>query len=55
LGRLLQELVFFIKTFEEWRNSIVLNQFNIDSFADLGMGVMDDAMVESAAYVFEKK
>ena len=55
LGAITSRTCFFIKTFEEWRNSIVLNQFNIDSFADLGMGVMDDAMVESAAYLFEKK
>ncbi len=36
---------------EAWRKSVIYEKGTPLLFADLGMGVMDDAMVEAAAYV----
>jgi hypothetical protein len=45
---------FFLKTFARWREDILLKETRIDIVADLGYGVLDTAMVETAAYVLEK-
>ncbi len=40
----------FQKTFERWRKEVVLGN-DLRTLADLGHGVMEDALVEAAAYV----
>jgi len=44
-----------LKTFQVWRKKVVLSISKPELVADLGHGVMDDAMVEAAAYVLEKQ
>ncbi len=46
---------FFLKTYENWREKIVLGVSKPEVMADLGHGVMDEAFVEAAAFVLEKK
>ena len=55
LGAITSRTVFFLSSFEEWRENIVLRDAPPVVFADLGYGVMDAAMVEAAAYCLEKK
>jgi len=44
---------FFMGDSESWRTEVIWeNQLTI--FADLGLGVLDDALVEAAAYVVQK-
>ena len=43
-----------LSSFQKWREEIVLGVAIPEVMADLGHGVMDDAMVEAAAYVLEK-
>jgi len=54
LGAITSRNSFFIGTFKEWREEIVLSKTQPVAFVDLGIGVMDDALVESAAYILEK-
>ena len=46
--------MIFVSKFEKWREEVVLGIAFPVVLADLGHGVMDDAMVEAAAYVLEK-
>jgi hypothetical protein len=46
---------FFLSSFQKWREQVVLGIAKPEVMADLGHGVMDDAMVEAAAYVLEKQ
>jgi uncharacterized protein YidB (DUF937 family) len=55
LGAITSRTAFFLTTFEKWRKEVVLGIAMPEVFADLGYGVMDDAMVEAAAYVLEKR
>ena len=55
LGAITSRTCFFLSSFKKWREDIVLHAANPVVLADLGMGVMDDAMVEAAAYVLEKQ
>jgi len=55
LGAITSRTCFFLSSFKKWRESTVLGTANPIVLADLGMGVMDDAMVEAAAYVLEKQ
>ena len=55
LGSITARTCFFLKTFQKWREQVVLVKSTPRLVADLGHGVMDDAMVEAAAYVLEKK
>ena len=55
IGSITARTCFFLKTFQKWREQIVLKKANPRLIADLGHGVMDDAMVEASAYVLEKK
>lgn len=50
LGCISSRTGFFLGTFEDWRNRVVLRRFRPLLLADLGMGVLD-AMVETAAYI----
>jgi hypothetical protein len=55
LGSITARTCFFLKTFQKWRERVILMKSNPRLVVDLGHGVMDDAMVEAAAYVLEKK
>jgi hypothetical protein len=51
LGAITSRTCFFLSSFKDWRKTVVLDRSGIEVIADLGQGVMDDAMVEAAAYV----
>ena len=53
LGAITSRTCFFLTSFTDWREKVVLGRSSIEAVADLGQGVMDDAMVEAAAYVLE--
>lgn len=54
LGAITSRTGFFISSFVRWRTEVVSPEADIDTFADLGLAVMDDAMVEAAAYCMRK-
>lgn len=54
LGAITSRTCFFLSSFQRWREEVVLGIARPEAMADLGHGVMDDAMVEAAAYVLEK-
>ena len=53
LGAITSRNCFFIGTYKDWREQVILKRTNTVAFLDLGVGVMDDALVEAAAYVME--
>lgn len=55
LGAITSRTCFFLSSFQAWRESVVLGSAMPEAMADLGLGVMDDALVEAAAYVLEKR
>ncbi len=55
IGAITSRTCFFLSSFQMWREDIVLSLAAPEAMADLGFGVMDDAMVEAAAYVLEKR
>ncbi|WP_042775875.1 Eco57I restriction-modification methylase domain-containing protein [Sinorhizobium fredii] len=55
IGAITSRACFFLSSFQKWREEIVLGIASPEAMADLGIGVMDDAMVEAAAYVLEKQ
>lgn len=55
LGALTSRTCFFLSSFQTWREEIILGVSQPEVMADLGHGVMDDAMVEAAAYVLVKQ
>jgi hypothetical protein len=54
LGAITSRTCFFLSSFRKWRLNVVLKEYAVRAIADLGQGVMDDAMVEAAAYVIER-
>ena len=54
LGAITSRTCFFLTSYRKWREELVLGAAKPEVMADLGHGVMDDAMVEAAAYVLEK-
>lgn len=54
VGAITSRACFFLSSFEKWRANVALKKGEPECFADFGHGVMDDAMVEAAAYVFRK-
>ena len=54
LGAITSRTGFFLSTFQTWREEILLKDALPVVFADLGSGVMDAALVETAAYCLEK-
>lgn len=54
LGAITSRTCFYLSDYRKWRDEIVLGVASPEAVADLGLGVMDDAMVEAAAYVLEK-
>lgn len=53
LGAITSRTGFFLSSFQKWREEILLKEANMTVFADLGAGVLDSAMVETAAYCME--
>ena len=54
LGAITSRTCFFLSSFQKWREEVVLRYSRPEVMADLGLGVMDAALVEAAAYVLEK-
>jgi hypothetical protein len=55
IGAITSRSCFFLSSLQKWREEIVISSATPEVMADLGYGVMDDAMVEAAAYVLEKR
>jgi hypothetical protein len=55
IGAITSRGCFFLSRFGTWREEVILKTSRPHVMADLGLGVMDDAMVEAAAYVLEKQ
>jgi hypothetical protein len=55
LGAITSRTGFFLSSFQKWREEILLKEAQPTVFADLGYGVLDAAMVETAAYCLVKK
>ncbi|AGA92436.1 hypothetical protein Thimo_3784 (plasmid) [Thioflavicoccus mobilis 8321] len=55
LGAITSRTAFFLTSFRNWRQGVVLGDAKPLVMADLGHGVMDAAMVEAAAYVLRKQ
>ncbi|HEY7420356.1 MAG TPA: DNA methyltransferase [Ktedonobacteraceae bacterium] len=55
LGAITSRTGFFLTSFKLWREKLLLNEFRPVALADLGAGVLDTAMVETAAYVLEPR
>ena len=53
LGAITSRTGFFLSSFQKWREEVLLKTAPPIVFADLGYGVLDDAMVEVAAYCLE--
>ena len=53
LGAITSRTGFFLSSFQKWREDILLYEARPTVFADLGHGVLDTAMVETAAYCLE--
>jgi hypothetical protein len=54
LGAITSRTGFFLTSFKKWREEILLQEATPTVFADLGYGVLDSAMVETAAYCLVK-
>jgi hypothetical protein len=55
LGAITSRTCFFLRSFVKWRKKLLIGTQRVDAIADLGQGVMDDAMVEAAAYVLVRE
>lgn len=55
LGAITSRTGFFLSSFQKWREDIILKAAPPAVFTDLGAGVLDSAMVETAAYCLEAK
>lgn len=55
IGAITSRTCLFLSSFQKWREEIVFGLARPEVVADLGLGVMDDAMVEAAAYVLERQ
>jgi hypothetical protein len=54
LGAITSRTGCFLTSFSKWRDEIILKYSQPRTFADLGPGVLDAAVVETAAYTLEK-
>lgn len=54
LGTITSRTCFFLGSFTDWRLNVLSHRSAVEVIADLGQGVMDDAMVEAAAYVLQR-
>lgn len=55
VGAITSRTGFFLSSFQKWREEILLREAPPVVFADLGAGVLDSAMVETAAYCLEAR
>ena len=55
VGAITSRTGFFLSSFQRWREEILLRTAPPAVFADLGAGVLDSAMVETAAYCLEAR
>lgn len=55
IGAITSRTGFFLSSFQKWREDVVLGAAPPVVFADLGAGVLDSAMVETAAYCLESR
>jgi len=55
LGAITSRTGFFLSSFQAWREEVLLKTAPPAVFADLGAGVLDSAMVETAAYCLEAR
>jgi len=53
LGAITSRTGFFLSSFQKWREQVLLKKATLTVMADLGAGVLDTAMVETAAYCLE--
>lgn len=53
VGAITSRTGFFLSSFQKWREDVLLKEAPPVVFADLGAGVLDSAMVETAAYCLE--
>jgi hypothetical protein len=53
VGAITSRTGFFLSSFQKWREEVLLKQAPPAVVADLGYGVLDSAMVETAAYCLE--
>ena len=54
LGAITSRTGFFLSGFKNWREHVLHKDAHLRVFADLGAGVLDSAMVETAAYCLER-
>ncbi|MDP2603800.1 MAG: Eco57I restriction-modification methylase domain-containing protein [Deltaproteobacteria bacterium] len=55
IGAITSRTGFFLSGFKSWRQEVLKSAARMQVFADLGAGVLDSAMVETAAYCLERK
>lgn len=55
LGAITSRTGFFLSSFRGWREEVLLCEARPTLLADLGGGVLDAAMVETAAYILERE
>lgn len=55
LGAITSRTGFFLSGFKNWREHVLQRDGRLSVFADLGAGVLDSAMVETAAYCLERR
>lgn len=55
IGAITSRTGFFLSSFQKWREEILLKEARTTVFADLGYGVLDTAMVETAAYCLARR
>lgn len=53
IGAITSRTGFFVSSFQRWRENHILPKTHLSAMLDLGGGVLDAAMVETAAYVME--
>lgn len=54
LGAITSRTCLFLSSHQSWRKKVLLEKATPKIIADLGLGVMDDAVVEAAAYTLER-
>jgi hypothetical protein len=54
LGAITSRTGFFLGSFQEWREQILLHESHLLCLADLGSDVLDDAAVEVASYILKQ-
>jgi hypothetical protein len=55
LGAITSRTGFFLGSFQEWREELLLKESQMIAMADLGYGVLERATVETAAYILHKR